>query len=148
MKPYVAFTDDAILEGATLQKKLPEGWAWAPSPVETLPAPITEELKDTQVWELGVPPIPWEAESDSDEPAPTEEPTNKPVPAEEPTNELATSEEPTDKLATAEEPPEELATVEEPTVEPAILTATMGEPAEEPETPYAVQEGRKEGSST
>ena len=44
MKPYVAFMDDTILEGATPQGELLEGWTWAPIPVETLPAPITVEL--------------------------------------------------------------------------------------------------------
>ena len=31
MKPYVAFMDDAILEGATPQGELPEGQTWAPA---------------------------------------------------------------------------------------------------------------------
>ena len=107
MKPFVAFTDDTILEGATPQE-LQEEWTRAPSLVETPPAPITEGLKDTQVWELGIPPIPWATEEPTDEPAPTEEAT----------------------------------------VKLAILMGTVEELAKEPDTPYAVWEGRKEESST
>ena len=96
--------------------------------METPLAPITEELEGTQVQESGVPPIPQEVEEPTDEPAPTEEPTE----------ELAPAEEPTEEPATAEDPPDEL----------AILMATVRELAEEPDTPYAAHEGRKEGSST
>ena len=98
----MTFTDDAILEGATPHQELLEGQTRACSPVETLPAPIPEELKDTQAEELGVPPIPQEA--------------NEPDAAEEPMDELA------------------------------ISMATVGEPAEEPDLPYAVGSGRKEES--
>ena len=59
--------------------------------METLPAPIPKEVKDTQAEELGVPPISQEAD--------------EPDAAEEPTDELA------------------------------ILMATVGELAEEPDTP-------------
>ena len=67
MKPYMTFMDDAILEGATPQQELPEGWTRAPSPVEAPLAAIPKELKDTQVGELGVPPILWEAEEPTGE---------------------------------------------------------------------------------
>ena len=50
-------------------------------------APITEELEGIQVQELGVPPIPQEAEEPTDELAPTEEPTEQLGPVEEPTEE-------------------------------------------------------------
>ena len=71
-------------EGGNTSGGLLEGWTWAPILVETLLAPITEELEGTQAQELRVPPIPWEAEEPTDEPAPKEEPTDK----------LATKEEP------------------------------------------------------
>ena len=105
MIPYVAFRDDAILEGETSQEELLEGWIRVPSWVETPPAPITEELKDTWVQESGVPPIPWEAGD--------------------PTEELATAEEPTDELA--------------------ISTGTVGELAEEPDTPLCSVRREKRG---
>ena len=75
MKPYVTFMDDAILEGATPQQELPEGWTRAPSPVETPLAPIPEELKDTQVEKLGGLPISQE----SNEPDVAKEPTDEPA---------------------------------------------------------------------
>ena len=75
MKPYVTFTDDAILEGLTPQQELPEGQTRESSLEESLPAPIPEEVKDTQAEDLGVPSISQEA------------------------NELDATEEPTDKLA-------------------------------------------------
>ena len=45
MKAYMTFTDDAILEGATPNRELPEGWTRACSLVETPLAPIPKELK-------------------------------------------------------------------------------------------------------
>ena len=121
MRPYVAFTDEAILEGAASQKKLQEGWTWAPSPVETPVAPITEELEGTQAQESEVPPIPQEAEEPTEELALTKEPTEEPDPAKEPNEEPAPAEEPTEEPVTTKEPPVEL----------AILMATVREPAEE-----------------
>ena len=88
MKPYVTFTDDAILEGAAPQQELSERQIRAASLVAALLAPIPKELKDTWVEDLGVPPISWEA----DEPDAT---------VEEPTDELATP------TATVGEPAEE-----------------------------------------
>ena len=46
MEPYVAFSHDAILEGATPQDRSPEGQTWAPIPVETEVAPIEEPRKE------------------------------------------------------------------------------------------------------
>ena len=57
MEPYVTYTDDAVLEGAAPQERFPEGHTWAPIPVETPVAPITEELEGTQVPESEVPPL-------------------------------------------------------------------------------------------
>ena len=73
MKPYVTFTDGAILEGITPQQELLEGWTRESSQVETPLAPIPKEVKDTPAEELGVPPISQEA----DEPDTAEEPTDE-----------------------------------------------------------------------
>ena len=70
----MTFMDNAILEGVTPQQELPEGQTRESSQVETLLAPIPNEVKDTQVEELGVPPISQEA----DELDAAEEPTYKP----------------------------------------------------------------------
>ena len=48
MKPYMTFTDDAVLEGVTSQQELPEGQTRESSLEETLLAPIPQEVKDTQ----------------------------------------------------------------------------------------------------
>ena len=53
LKPYVAFTDDAILEGAAPLERFPEGQTQAPILLETLMAPITKEVEGTQALELG-----------------------------------------------------------------------------------------------
>ena len=58
MKPYVTFTDNAMLEGIPPQQELTEGQT---SPEETLLAPIPKEVKDTQAEESGVCPISQEA---------------------------------------------------------------------------------------
>ena len=54
MEPYVAITNNAILEGAAPQERLPDGWTWASIPVDTLATPIIKELEGIQVPELGV----------------------------------------------------------------------------------------------
>ena len=130
MKPYVAFMDDAVLQGATPQEELLEGQTCTPSLVETLPVPNSKELKGAQAQESIAPPIPWEAE----------EPTEEPASMEEPTEELATVEEPTEEPATAEEPP----------VEPSTSVANVRELAEEPDTPQCSSEvgEEREGSKS
>ena len=60
MEPYVTFSDDAILEGATPQERSPEGWTWAPIPVETQSAPTEEPTNE-----------PAPAEVSTEETAPT-----------------------------------------------------------------------------
>ena len=62
MKPYVTFTDNAILEGVTPQQELLEGWTRESSPEETPPPPIHEEMTGTQAEELGAHPISQEAD--------------------------------------------------------------------------------------
>ena len=101
MKPYVTFMDDAVLEGVTPQQELPEGQTRESSPEETLPASIPKEVKDTQVEEMGDPPISQEAE------------------------ELDTAEKPTDELAVS------MATVGEPAEEPDTSYAVGGGRREE-----------------
>ena len=52
IEPYVAFSDDAILEGATPQERTPEERTEAPIPVETQAAPMeepTDELAPAEV---------------------------------------------------------------------------------------------------
>ena len=105
MEPYVAFSDDAILESTTPWERSPEGQTQAPIPVETQAAP-TEEL----TMEL----------------APTEISTEEATPTEEPTKETAPAVASMEEAAPIEEPDEELATpmamaggqTEEPDVSP------------------------------
>ena len=115
MKPYVAFTDDTILEGAAPWKNFPQGQTQAPISVETLAAPTTEE------------------------PTPAKEPTKELVPTEGSTKEAAPKEEPT------EEPPTPMAPTEKPTVKLAISMATVREPAEEPDIPLCCTRREKKG---
>ena len=71
MEPYVAFSNDAILEGATPQETSPEGQTWVPIPVETQAAPTEEPTKEL---------------------APAEVSTKEATPTEDPTKELALAE--------------------------------------------------------
>ena len=68
MELYVASSNDAILEGAALQKRSLEGQIWATIPVKTQPAPTKEPTKEA---------------------APTEEPNEEAAPMEDPTEEAA-----------------------------------------------------------
>ena len=45
MEPYVALSDDAILEAAASQDRSPGGQTQAPIPVETKVAPMEEPTK-------------------------------------------------------------------------------------------------------
>ena len=71
MELYVAFSDNAILEGATPQERSPGGWTWAPILVETQAAPTKDPTNE-----------PAPAEVFMEEVAPTEEPTEELAPAE------------------------------------------------------------------
>ena len=86
-------------------------------------------------------------EEPTEELASTEKPTEELAPAMEPTEEPAPTEESTEEPAPAEEPTEELAPTKEHTVTLAVPMGTVEEPVKEPDTPHAVQEGRKGGSS-
>ena len=111
MRPYMTFTDDGILERATPQQELPEGWTR-----ESIPAPIPEELMDIKTGESGVLPI-----SQEDEEGEEMAPANKSL--------TPILEELTGRLAS------ELDAAGEPTDEPTVLMATVRKPAREPVTP-------------
>ena len=68
MQPYVAFSNDAVLEGAKPQERSLEGQTQATIPVKTQLAPTKESAKEL---------------------SPAEVPTEEPAPAEEPTEEAA-----------------------------------------------------------
>ena len=103
--------------------------------METPPAPITKELEGTQVEELGLPPIPQEAEESTDELAPTEGPTEELDSPKEATKELATTEEPTEKPVSTVEPSDEL----------AILMAPQRSSFQQPDTPLCSTRREKRG---
>ena len=63
MEPYVAFSNNAFLEGVTSQEGYPKGQTQAPIPVETQAAPPEEPTEET------VPAV-----ASMEETAPTEEP--------------------------------------------------------------------------
>ena len=117
MELYVAFSNDAILEGAAPQKRLLEGQTQTPIQMETPTTPITEELEGIQVLELGVSPTPQEMEEPTKELVPTEMSAKEVVPMEESTEELT------------------------------ALTVMFIEPAEEPDVSPAVQGERKGGGA-
>ena len=98
MEPYVAFSDDAVLEGATPQKRSLEGQTWKPIPVETQAAPTEEPHEGASpcrsVYRGAIP---------------TEEPTEELDPVEVSMKEAASTEEPTEELASAEVSTEEAA---------------------------------------
>ena len=68
MEPYVAFSDDAILEGATPWERCPEGQTGAAISRKTQPVPPKVPTKEA---------------------APIEEPTEEVPPTKEPTDEIA-----------------------------------------------------------
>ena len=96
MELYVAFSNDAILEGAAPQERFPEGQTWAPIPLETQVAPTEEPTKELAPAEVSM-----------EEAAPTEEPTKELVPAEVSMEEVAPTKEPTKELVPAEVSAEE-----------------------------------------
>ena len=89
METYVAFSDDAILEGATPQEKSLEGWTQAPTPVETQEAPTEEPTEELAP-----------AEVSTEEATPTKEPTKESAPAVASMEETAPKEEPNEEPAT------------------------------------------------
>ena len=66
IEPYVAFSNDAILQGATHQERSLEGQTWAPIPMETQVAPIEEPTKELAPAEVSM-----------EEAAPMEEPNEE-----------------------------------------------------------------------
>ena len=101
MEPYVALSNNAILEGATPQERSLEGQTWATIPGKTQPAPIEDPAKEL---------------------APAEVPTEEAAPIEEPTEEVPPTEEPTKEMASTEEP------IGEPTAPKATISKPAGEP--------------------
>ena len=94
----MAFSDNAILEGATPWERSLEGQTQATIPGKTQPVPTEEPAK-----ELAPSKVPTE------EVASTEEPTEEAAPTEEPT------EEPTTLMATISKP------AEEPDIPPCVV---------------------------
>ena len=74
MEPYVAFSDDVVLEGATPQERSLEGQIWATIPMEIQPDP-TEELAPAKVPMEEAASI----EGPPEETPPTKEPTEEPT---------------------------------------------------------------------
>ena len=101
MEPYVVFSDDAVLKGATPWERSLEGQTQATIPVKTQLAPIEEPTEE-----------PAPAESSSQEAAPTEVSMEEVHPTEVPTKEAAPTEECTEELAPAEASTEEVAPLE------------------------------------
>ena len=89
MEPYVAFLDNAILEGATPWERSLEGQTQSTIPMMTQVAPTEEPTKE-----------PAPAEVSTEEPALTEEPTKELAPAEASMEEVAPMEEPDEEPAT------------------------------------------------
>ena len=97
MKPYITFSDNAILEGATPQERCLEGHTRATIPRKTQPAPTEVPAKEAAPMEQLAP-----VEVSTNEAASIEDPTNETDPVEEPT------EEPTAMKAPTSEPAGEL----------------------------------------
>ena len=119
MEPYVAFSDDAILEGATPQRRSLEVQTGATIPMKTQPAPTKEPTKEADSTE-----VPAEVV------APTEADHTKV---------------PTKEVESTEIPAEVVAPTEVSAKEPAAPMATISRPAEEPNISPAWHEEKGKG---
>ena len=133
MEPYVAFSNDAIVEGATPQESSLGGQTQATIPLKTQPAPRWGACQRAGRC------------TPTEEAAPAEEPTEEAAPTEEPTEEAAPTEVSSEEADPTEVTTEEEAPAEEPAEEPAALTATISDPAEEPDIPPVWHEEKGKG---
>ena len=112
MEPYVAFSSDAIVEGAAPVQRSLEGQTWTTIPMKTQLAPTKESAKEL---------------------APAEVPTEELAPAEEPTEEVTPTEVSAKEAYPVKVSAKEAAPTEKPTEEPTTPMATVSKPAEEPD---------------
>ena len=119
MKPYVTFSDDAILDGAALQERSLEGQTGVTIPRETKMAPTELSTEEKPSKEL----VPTEVSTE--EVAPTEDPNEETNPTVVTTKEAAPTGEPIEGLT--------------------ILAATVSKPAEGPDIPPVQHEEKGKG---
>ena len=128
MEPYLAFSDDAVHEGATPWERSLKGWTQATIPRKTQPAPAkdpAEELAPAEVSTEEATPI--------EELAPAVVPTKEAAPIEEPIEEVPPIEVPTKGMA--------------PTKQLPALKATISEPAGDPDIPPVWHENKRKGEA-